>query len=313
MEFVGKKAVLELDFLNRILADTENTIVWKDGNVTVPSRVLDKDHLDRFLGILDSFWHTEVDQLERVVFYDDNSLFCQRKKLKYDFSSGQKVYTTYTFVGYTTDQVIELRKKIVDFIQASDHARLLKVRRYVSKVDENILFYDKTYLKRMQERNNILNATDWRVLPDVEDSYPGEKDMWKKYRQTVRGLTLEKLEDYPTPLDFFKAVKTFKWPIDPKFYWDQYPEGLDNDGNPVEYLSTDDQWVERDTESSRDFIEGKLIHITHMRDNYLAAERIMRADVKEMMKLLRLEDFVEAGIDYTKIYTEEELEDIRGL
>ena len=32
--------------------------------------------------------------------------------------------------------------------------------------------------------------------------------------------------------------------------------------------------------------------------------------VKEMMKLLRVEDFIEGGVDYTTIYTEEELNDL---
>ncbi len=47
-----------------------------------------------------------------------------------------------------------------------------------------------------------------------------------------------------------------------------------------------------------------------MRQDYTKAERTTTSAVKEMMKLLQLEDFVEGGIDYTKIYTEEDLNDM---
>jgi len=162
----------------------------------------------------------------------------------------------------------------------------------------------------LQERNLILSVTDWRILPDVVDKYPGEKAMWQKYRQTIRELTFKDPTEYNTPLEFFRSIKEFKWPIDPKNYWEQYPDGLDDNGNPVEYLATDDQWVERDTESSRDLIESRLYHISTMRQNYLKEERTVRSEVKKMMQELRLEDFIEGGIDYTKIYTEDELNDM---
>ena len=47
--------------------------------------------------------------------------------------------------------------------------------------------------KRITEKQNILNATDWRVLPDVADNYPGEKDAWIKWRAKVRDIGKEYL------------------------------------------------------------------------------------------------------------------------
>lgn len=310
-ERIARSVLLEVDFQNKFILDTSKTyVVPEDGRVRTPSINLDKDMMERFLESMDPFWHTENDKLEALVFYSDNVLYCQRKKLKYDFASGQKVYSTYTFTGYTTQQVIDLRTKIETFIKAQDLTRIIKIERSLQKVDENILFFEKTYLKRMQERSAMLAACDWRILPDVVDTYEGEKDRWIYYRAKLRELKFKDPTEYETPLAFFRAIKTLKWPIDPKTYNEQYPGGLDNDGNPVEYLATDDQWVERDTDASRDLVESRLSHISTMRQNYINSRKIVASEVKEMMKNLRLEDFVDAGIDYTKIYTEGEIDDL---
>ena len=308
---IVKKPLLEVDFQNRFILDSSKLVVLPDGRAISPSMDVDKDMLDRFLESMDSFWHTSNDQLQALIFYSNNDLFCQRKKLKYDFASGQQVYSTYTFTGYTEQQITDLFNKINTFIDAQKTTKILKVERSLQKIDEQLLFFEKTYLKRIQEKNTILAACDWRVLDDVVDTYEGEKDMWRAYRQKLREISFKDPTEYQTPLEFFRAIKTFKFPVDPKTYREMYPDGLDESGNPAPaYLESDDQWVERDTESSRDLVESRLSHITSMRQGYLESRRVVAAEVKAMMKELRLEDFVDAGIDYTKIYTEDEINDL---
>lgn len=301
---------LEVDFLNKVIFDTSKSVDVGGGQITIPLIQINGEILDRFRECVDGLWHSENDQLESLHFYTDGTLFCQRKKLKYDFANQQQVYSTYTFTGFTSEQAQELRDKISLLIEAEKVVRIIKVEGHLSKIDDQILFFEKTYIKRMEEKNSILAATDWRVLPDVVESYSGEKDLWITYRQKIRELVLSNPEDYPTPLEFFKAIKTLKWPVDPKIYRDLYPDGLNAAGETVPYLSTEDQFVERDTESSRDLVESRLGHIYSLRQNYINSRRVVAAEVKEMMKLLRLEDFVEAGIDYTKIYTPEEINDM---
>jgi hypothetical protein len=306
----GKKSILELDLVNNILMNTKSAYILDDGNITIPKYNIGNEYIDRFMENVDSVWHTENDKLEAVAFYEDGSVFCQRKKLKYDFVSGQKAYSTYTFTGFTAEQANTLKERIITFFQATELVKELKVNQYLGKVDKEYLFFDKTYLKRLREKNNILEATDWRILPDVEDSYEGEKDLWIKYRQTIRGLIMRDPGEFATGLDFFKYIDTIKWPIDPKNYRELYPDGLNINGDPVEYLSNDSQWVERETDSSRDLIESRLANIISMRQNYISSERRANKVVKDIMKELRLEDFVEGGIDYTKIYTEEDIEEM---
>jgi len=308
---LARSATLEVDFQNKIINDTSARVLLPDGREYVPTVSLSGEMMDRFKEeALGEFWHTENDQIQALFFYSDNYLYCQRKKKKFDFAQQQQVYSTYTFTGYTEEQVIELEKKVRNFITAQNTARLYDVEARLQKIDEEFLFFESTWLKRMNEKNSILAVTDWRMSPDVEEKYEGERDLWVRYRQEIRNLKFGEPRDYPTPLDFFRAIKTFKFPIDPKFYREAYPDGLDKDGNAVAYLSTDDQWVSRDTDSSRDLIESRLTNISTMRQNYLQSKKVVSTEVKEMMKLLRLEDFVEAGIDYTQIYTEEDVNDL---
>tara|TARA_Y100000385_G_C13101048_1_gene644523 strand:- start:661 stop:1602 length:942 start_codon:yes stop_codon:yes gene_type:complete len=309
-EYVNRDSILEVDFLNLIVIDANKTFLLNDGSKVLSTQKFEKDVMVRFLENLDPFWHTETDQLQTLSFFSDGSLFCQRKKQKFDFVNDRKVYTTYTFSGYTTEQVSDLQDKVLTFLDANRVVKEIKINKYVTKVDDSILFFDKTYLKRLQERNAILTSTDWRILPDVVDTYAGEKDRWILYRQTIRALGIKPVAEYATPLEFFKAVRSLKWPIDPKNFKDLYPDGVDVDGNVVEYLGTDTQWVERDTDSSRDLVESRLSHIIAMRQDYVKSERVVSTAVKEMMKLLKLEDFVEGGVDYNKIYTTEDLNDM---
>jgi len=63
---------------------------------------------ERFLSeVVGDFWHTEEDQLQALMFFNDGSLHCQRRKTKYSFADGLKSWVSYTFTGYTQEQVDE--------------------------------------------------------------------------------------------------------------------------------------------------------------------------------------------------------------
>lgn len=75
----------------------------------------------------------------------------------------------------------------------------------------------------------------------------------------------------------------------------------------------DTQWVERETESSRDLMESKLINIGELRQRYVDSRRIVNQKVQDIMKLMRVEEIIEGGVDYTTMYTEEEINDMAGF
>lgn len=304
-EIVIKKCVLEVDFQNNFIIDTSTLKVYSDGAKSVMQYRIDPNLKDKFLSeVAGDFWHTEEDKLQAFIYYDDGSSFVQRRKAKYSFAENAKVWTDYTFVGYTKEQAEELKNKIVIAIQVQNITKDLKVEKKLQKVDEEYLFFDAVYAKRMRERNAMLASTDWRVLDDVVDTYPGEKDMWKLWRQKVRETLIKDPTEFPTPLDFFRYIKTLKWPIDPKNYKIRYPE------RDVEYLSTDDQWVKRDTDASTDFVESRLENILELRQKYVESRIRVKKEVKDMMKLLRIEEELEEDLDYDRFVIDEEMNDL---
>jgi hypothetical protein len=310
-EIIERTAIMEVDFQNDFVIMTTRSTVLSDGRRTIPRYGLNPDYKERFLNeVVGDFWHNENDQLQAIIFYNDKTCFCQRKKLKYSFESNANYWSSYSFTGYTEEQVVELQSKIATLVETTLFSNRLSVVPKLEKIEKEFMFFDQYYAKRLRERNVLLGNTDWRVLPDVVDSYPGEKDLWIRWRQEVRSLVLREPTDYATPLEFFKSIRQLKWPVDPKFYREQYPDGLDAEGNSVGYLETPDQWVERDTDASNDLLSSRLVNISELRQKYIDSNRVVTTKVKEMMKLLRVEDFIEGGVDYTTIYTEEELNDL---
>ena len=74
-------------------------------------------------------------------------------------------------------------------------------------------------------------------------------------------------------LALFKALTNLKWPIDPSIFRRAFPDGVDQDGNPVEYLGTDDQWTKRDIDASKDYTSDRLTSVIEWRDRSTNAKR----------------------------------------
>ncbi len=309
-----RSAIIEFDCLNNQLRYLEDLYVSPNGERTiVPTFKIDEQLKDRFLeNYLDSFWHSEKDQLEHIVFYSDGSAQCQKRKLRYDFNTESQYWESYAFTDMSAEQIQNLCMTFKNLLNTQTIVKEFNIENRIKKVDENLLFFDQTLGKRIGERDQLLSVTDWRVLPDVEDSYVGEKDMWKKYRAEIRKLVVKDPTEYATPLDFFRAIKTMKWPVDPKIFFTKYPDGKDSDGLDVEYLKEGDdtQWVERETESSRDLMDSKLNNIGELRQRYVNSRRIVKQRVQDIMKLMRVEEIIDGGVDYTTMYTEEEINDM---
>ena len=48
--------------------------------------------------------------------------------------------------------------------------------------------------------------------------------------------------------------------------------------------------------------------VNELRAKYKNSTTVVQKEMRDMMKTLRVEDFVDGGIDYTKIYTQEEID-----
>jgi len=292
-----KQTKLAVDFLNKCI---------------LTNQVLDKtsvtpELIDRFLAdAVDPFWHSEKDKLDFFAYYTTDEWFCQRRKLKTDFSRGTSYWVTYSFTGATDKQAKEFFDLCVDFFSLTQEVKNLAVNAKISEIDKENLFFEQRYLKKESEKNLLLQLSDWRVLPDVEDSYPGEKDRWIKWRSYLRNETLKKPSDFESNLEFFKYSYDIKYPIDPSVYRDLYPGGFLEDGATIapEYMDPQDsrQWVSYDAEASTDFIKQRVKGIYNLNGQYKQSYRKVKSSVLELMKLLKVDDLTE--VDWDKYYTE---------
>lgn len=316
-----RKPMLEVDFNNEIAVYHEKAFLLPPPSTNtsvvryeVPKYTFREGMKEQFLTeIAGSYWHDPgKDELETIIFYTDNSCFAQRKKLKYSFETKSNYYSSYQFTAPTQDEILEFRNNIVMFLDAIKWVEQVETIQMTNKVDDELLFFDQTYGKKKRQKEICLQACDWRILPDIDDSYTGEKDEWKKYRSELRTLLIKKPQEFDTPMDFFKDITTMKWPVDPKTYRTEYPNGQDADGNAVEYLKADDekQWVETTSEAATDVWNTRLLAMNELRERYKDSTQIVRNELRTFMKKMKLEDLVTGGIDYTKLYTQEEFDNL---
>lgn len=283
-----RKQLLEVDFINDIYIVGEQYQTLNI-NTELKKRFFEK--------VVDPFWHTEKDNLEYIVFYDDGKCLCQRKKLKFDFSTNTNIWSTYSFYEATPEQIAELKKQLDILFEIINEIKENRVLESIEKIDKEVIYFDQKYLKKMGEKNSMLAASDWRILPDIVDSYSGEKDMWMKWRDILRKQVIKKPTEFESPLEFLKDLYEVKYPIDPAYYRKKYPEG------EVEYLSTEDQWVITDIESSSDFVASRLLNWSSMRGQYTESYRRIRSEVMNIMKLLEVDNM--SNIKFNR-YTEED-------
>ena len=321
MVLTAKKPTIEIDFINEIAIHHDKMFLLpapstndKVVRYEVPKYIFKKGMKEKFLtDVVGSYWHDPGrDELETVIFFDDNTCYAQRRKLKYSFETESSYYESYQFTAPGQNEILELRNNIVMFLDTLNWVKEVETIQMTNKVEDELLFFDQNYGKKKRQKEICLQACDWRILPDIDDSYTGEKDEWKKYRAELRTLLIKKPQEFTTPMDFFKNVHTMKWPVDPKAYRTEYPDGKDTDGNAVEYLKADDdkQWVQTPSEAATDVWSNRLLAMNELRDRYKESSRIITAELRTFMKKIKLEDMVEGGIDYTKLYTQEEFDNL---
>ena len=174
------------------------------------------------------------------------------------------------FKAFTEDDVVTLKNNLEAFLEAHRIVNQFQINDKINSISQEHAFWDSTLTKRITEKQNMLNATDWRVLPDVADNYPGEKDNWIKWRAKVRDIGKEYfawdsiqamgMENFD--IEWFKGINELKWPMDPKVFARQFPDRVNDDKSLTGYLDTDDCFVKRDTDASTDLILSRITNIS---------------------------------------------------
>ena len=271
---------IEIDFLNNyIFVPNEDEVA-----LVTSAKKIDPKLVDKFFETIDEFWHTENDQLQYFIYYNTGEYLCQRKKLKYDFETKTNYWQTYNFKNAPTEKVDELYDRVQAFSLLNKDVKQFLRFSEVSEVGQESIFYERRLLKKITEKNTMLATSDWRILPDVVDSYPGEKDMWIKWRNTMRSEVIKRPEEFENRLEFLKYLYELKFPVDPKIYRNLYPGGKDSEGNVVEYLSTPDQWVTYDLEASSDFITANAIRALNYTKGFIESRIRVKKSILAILK-----------------------------
>jgi hypothetical protein len=310
-------SVLEIDFVNDIILF--NTDILAD--LEFPGRKTKKLEMDevlkkRFLEkVVDPFWHNDKDKLDFFQYFNTGQFKCQRRKLKHDFSTDTSYWQTYSFTGATQEQADVLYKKALDFYEALIQVRQEVIERKIEGIDKEVIYWEQRYQKARRQKNDLLTFSDWRVLPDVEDTYPGEKDMWFAWRNYVRNYTLKKPSDFQNNLEFFRYTYDIKYPVDPKIYRQIYPNGMLEDGVTLApaFLDENDpnQWVGHDVAASSDFQRSREQSMYNFSGQYKTSLKKVKQSVLDIMKLLGVDDVV--PIDWSIYYADDsELEGKTG-
>lgn len=298
MEAITRRETLQLDLINKYILYFDT---FEDGSLLPSPQKIDIDDeiLDKFLVSVGNFWHNEKDKLEVFIYFNTGEYLCQRKKFKYDFEKKVNYWETYNFKGATEENCQHLVNAILALRIVTKDIKSLGILKKVEKIEEQNLFFKKRYMKKKRQRNILLAESDWRVLPDVEEKYEGERAMWMKWRQQLRDATIKDPDEFESNLEFAKHIYEVKFPIDPVIYKRKYPN------NEVEYLETDDQWVKHDAEASIDFIYNRLNNILNFNKEYINQYQEVKKQVYDIIKSMAVHENVE-DFDITKFIIKEE-------
>lgn len=293
-----RHTLLTVDFLNRV--------IFGKGEMYSKDSIM-PELVERFMSeVVDPFWHSSKDRLDFIAFYSDETYFCQRSKLKTDFTTGSTFWVSYSFTGASKEQALEFRNTCTDFFGLVREVKNIVVDAKIRQIDQETIFFEQKWLKKNHEKRTMLALTDWRVLPDVPEQWEGEKDQWIRWRSIMRSEVLKKPSDFESNLEFFKYSYDMKYPVDPNVYRSIYPNGMLEDGvTPApEYLDPNDpeQWVSHDMEASGDFVNERALGIYSLGGQYKQSYKKIRSAVLDLMRLLKVDTLVD--FDWDKYYTE---------
>jgi hypothetical protein len=282
---IVKESVLQVNFESHVITDNTGMVLTLRDNVW---RDLESK--------IDPFWHTESDRIEFFFYYNTGEYLCQKEKLVYDFSSKAQVWKTYLFTEASQEKAEELYNLFSVYLFVEKDMKTEEFNAVMNQIEAEDKYYDGLYTARKQEKKSMLSQSDWRVLPDIVDD---NKDMWLKWRDTIRNEEIKSAKDFENNLEYFRYLVAFKWPMDPLMYLKKYPDGKKN------YLSSEDHLVSSPLEASTDLVNANLLRIMSYLDGTSDLENTMSKKLYDLAEQLKLKQ-VFPGLDLEKYTLVEE-------
>ena len=290
-----RKPLLQLDLINNTILQAPNSATTLSDFNTASLQTLEfEDELKtKFLEMIGDFWHTDEDTLDFFSFYNDGTYMAQRSRQKYDFKSESLYWSEYQFKSSSQEQATQVYNTARALFAVAAKRKTDVALRKTEALDKEINFFESKWIKRSREKQMMLNSSDWRVLPDIEDSYEGEKAMWIAWRAKIRSIAVPTPEQYDDKLAFAQTLYNQVYPIDPKNYRNLYPNGMLEDGvTPAPaFMDPDDadQWTNYDDDASSDFLDSRMINkLMYAKQRASGTKRVKR-EVLDIIKLMQVE------------------------
>lgn len=288
-----RKPILQMDLVNKsILIAPADNLEIQTLNPLLKAKVSD-ELIAEFFSKIDSFWHTAEDELQFFAYYSDGTYYAQRNRQKYDFNSDSVYWSDYQFKGGNNEQAKVVYNLGTALFLVQTAVKNIATKKKLEKFDKDYPFAESKWLKRLREKSMILSASDWRVLPDVVDSYEGEKQRWIDWRSAIRSVAVPNPDTFDTTLEFIKSLYENVFPIDPKNYRKLYPNDMLEDGvTPAPtYMNADDQnqWTNYDDDASSDFLDSRMINrLIYVRERVSSVRKIKK-DLLDIIKSMNIE------------------------
>lgn len=250
----NKSTILEYDSKNRMVLVR---VFSKENEVKYNSIYLSEQLNNNILIGIPAELSDNKDRIILFGIYDDGSYIMFKEKMKYDFATQQTKWVKYEVFDVSREDAKEIFNvlKSAVFVQQTieSEARNSAILEIVNKED----YLNKLYDNNILIKDKLLRESDYRVLPDYPELFPGEKDMWLKWRDELR-VSVKVYEEFEDPLDYIIYHNEFKWPMDPLVYYSKYPN------KEAEYLSSSDQYatlVEEISTSVQEIIKQNISQI----------------------------------------------------
>lgn len=276
-QFIERKILLEVNFSEKLIyfGTTDNSTV-----------VMEDVWNESVLPYLMPDWHDpDKDELEFFIFYNDNSYFCQKKRKRLNYSTESYYWQSYQ----STEKSLEQAKEIYDMFNVigfvnSENETEKWLEEAQTLVTSNEMFFKDKWSALRRQISEMLSFSDWRILPDVEDKYENEKNMWIQWRETLRS-SLPNFDNFSNAYEAFKFCHEYKFPIDPKTYITKYPN------KEVEYLSTDDQYETYSFKAASDYASRNIYTIQEYINTMATNEIKITAEMKQLIEKLKIRKF----------------------
>lgn len=220
------KPILEWDALHRLIV-----LRTKENNEWVYlATKLDAQINSNLHNYLPDEWSHENDRIVSFSIYEDGKYLLEKEKLKFDFENKTSKWVRYEYKGLEYNQVKELFNVLKAALEVQRVDDLTNRSRAIVDVASSVEYLSKVDEDKQMKAKLLLRGSDWTQLPDAVETFPGELDLWLKYRNFIRD-NVKKPSDFDDVLDFLIYDEEFRWPIDPFKYHEIDPE------HSVEYLS----------------------------------------------------------------------------